>query len=220
MYKENENMKEDWRTKEGSTVVGSGVAAALFRRYLSGAVRVLDLGSGNGRFIEGIADSGSSIVAADTEDFLSDAARQCAERFISIDINEHLPFPDQSFDAVAAWNVIEHAENPYRAAREVARVLRPGGIFLLSVPNIWNLRNRLYFLRTGDMYRYRGRGSHRAILTKMLFEKAFLSRFELVSRGFIIFEPPCFPRFLSFLRVLVPPTELFGKTAYFILRRR
>jgi SAM-dependent methyltransferase len=45
-----------------------------------------------------------------------------------------LPFAGGSLDAVAALDVIEHTSDPDRVAREISRVLRPGGRLLLSVP--------------------------------------------------------------------------------------
>ena len=45
-----------------------------------------------------------------------------------------LPFEDAAFDAVSAFDVIEHCEPEATALAEVRRVLRPGGKFVMSVP--------------------------------------------------------------------------------------
>ncbi len=45
-----------------------------------------------------------------------------------------LPFADESFDVVSAFDVVEHCEDDARAVSELARVLTPGGRMLLSVP--------------------------------------------------------------------------------------
>jgi len=50
-----------------------------------------------------------------------------------------LPFPDQIFDAVACIDAFEHFPDTARAAREIRRVLRPGGFFFLSAPNYGNV---------------------------------------------------------------------------------
>lgn len=47
---------------------------------------------------------------------------------------DDLPFPDHSFDLLCAFDVIEHVGDDDKAFSEIARVLRPGGAFFLSVP--------------------------------------------------------------------------------------
>ena len=48
---------------------------------------------------------------------------------------DHIPYLDESFDVVVASNVLEHLEDPASVFREVARVLKPGGVFLAKTPN-------------------------------------------------------------------------------------
>lgn len=50
-------------------------------------------------------------------------------------IGEAIPYPDKSFDLVFADNVLEHLESPQKVFHEVARVLKPGGLFLGKTPN-------------------------------------------------------------------------------------
>jgi len=60
-----------------------------------------------------------------------------------------LPYADASFDLVTATEVIEHLADFRRVVREIHRVLRPGGVCILSTPNILNLNSRLRFLWFG-----------------------------------------------------------------------
>ncbi|HVN98359.1 MAG TPA: class I SAM-dependent methyltransferase [Syntrophorhabdaceae bacterium] len=65
------------------------------------------------------------------------------------DLNGRIPYADDEFDYVCFLEAIEHTENPYNAVREVARVLKPGGILIMSTPNYLNIERRLKFLMTG-----------------------------------------------------------------------
>ena len=65
------------------------------------------------------------------------------------DLNGELPFDDQSFDYVTCLEGLEHIENPHQAIREFARLLRPGGRVIVSVPNILNIEERLKWLLYG-----------------------------------------------------------------------
>jgi SAM-dependent methyltransferase len=49
-------------------------------------------------------------------------------------VNQRLPFADGSFDAVFSLDVLEHVENPFVCAEELARVLRPGGVLYVNMP--------------------------------------------------------------------------------------
>lgn len=93
---------------------------------------------------------------------------RCAE-YIGVDISENavrdarklgldarvvedascLPFDDSSFDVVICLEVLEHLFQPHLAAREMLRVLRPGGVLIATVPNLIHWRHRLLFLRGG-----------------------------------------------------------------------
>jgi len=65
-------------------------------------------------------------------------------RWVDVDV-EPLPFADASFDVVVFSEVMEHVRFPQKALGEIARVLRPGGRHIGSVPNAFRLRNRIKF---------------------------------------------------------------------------
>jgi len=59
-------------------------------------------------------------------------------RALALANGEALPFAAESFDLVTCSMVAEHLQHPQRAFAEVARVLRPGGHFVVFTPNKWN----------------------------------------------------------------------------------
>ncbi len=50
---------------------------------------------------------------------------------------EQTGLPDASFDLVICTQVLEHCMNPWQAAREIRRILRPGGYLIASAPHVW-----------------------------------------------------------------------------------
>jgi SAM-dependent methyltransferase len=111
--------------------------------------RYLDIGSGKGELLTLFADRfpGVELFACDYTDQLMKRPGQNVEL---VDLNQQpLPFQDQQFDVVTCSETLEHLENYWRVLREIFRVLRPGGIAVLSTPNVLNLRSRLRFMSTG-----------------------------------------------------------------------
>jgi SAM-dependent methyltransferase len=113
-----------------------GMPAALARRYwrlLGDARVVLDLGCGAGDLGRTRPHPGVDVYGVDRDaTALERAARY--ERTFAVDLDrDPLPFADAMFDAALAKDILEHVDDPLAVAREVHRVLRPGGILLASV---------------------------------------------------------------------------------------
>jgi len=66
---------------------------------------------------------------------------------------EKLPFTDNTFDIVLMMQVMEHiGRDPLWALKEIKRVLKPTGFFILSTPNFYGLKNFLYILFKGRQF--------------------------------------------------------------------
>jgi SAM-dependent methyltransferase len=65
------------------------------------------------------------------------------------DLARSLPYADASLDYLTCIEGLEHIENPQQAVREFARLLKPGGHLVASVPNILNIEERLKWLFYG-----------------------------------------------------------------------
>lgn len=83
-----------------------------------------------------------------------------------------IPFPDNSFDSVISTQVFEHLARPIDAAKEMYRVLKPGGHALASVPQTNELHEEPH-----DYFRYTNHG------LKILFEDAGFTILEMEKRG-------------------------------------
>jgi SAM-dependent methyltransferase len=108
--------------------------------------KILDLSCGAGDSAAMLAKLGYHVVATN---YGAPPALAGDRRVAGVDLNACLPFRSASFDGVDLVEVIEHIENQPQLIREIARVLKPNGVVLISTPNILNMMSRVRFLFTG-----------------------------------------------------------------------
>lgn len=96
--------------------------------------RILELGCGRGDFLRIALRRGWRAEGVETAPAAAERARRTGAPIHERPL-EQTDLPDASFDAVFAWMVLEHLEDPGRTLREIRRILRPGGRFLFSVPD-------------------------------------------------------------------------------------
>ncbi|MEX2033294.1 MAG: class I SAM-dependent methyltransferase [Candidatus Colwellbacteria bacterium] len=115
----------------------TGQVIAELAHYLRG--RVLDAGGGRRKkYKELVLKHASEYVCADIEegaDVISDLTK--------------LPFDDESFDSAICTQVLEHVTNPVGVMVEINRVLRPGGIAIITAPFLSPIHED-----PGDCFRY------------------------------------------------------------------
>jgi SAM-dependent methyltransferase len=109
---------------------------SLFDRFIPSGGRVADVGCGRSLFADIGAAFPFTVVAGDL-DFASvrDRAREVAHQRWGVFDASQLPFGDAAFDAVFAGEVIEHVPDARSTLREWWRVLKPGGIAIITTPN-------------------------------------------------------------------------------------
>lgn len=97
---------------------------------------LLEIGCGEGRGIAHLLPAVSSYAAIDKIEAAVERLRQQypSGKFVSGHLPP-LPYADQSFDAVVTFQVIEHIQDDVLFLREINRVLRPGGVALITTPN-------------------------------------------------------------------------------------
>lgn len=124
----------------------------LNRLHLDPAqLQVLDVGCGGGLLSEAFAKLGCNVTGIDRSVPTLSAAREHAEngglsiRYLEGSA-EVLPFPPQQFDLVCCCDVLEHVDDLDAVVGEIARVLKPGGIFLFDTINR-TLRSKLIAIK-------------------------------------------------------------------------
>ena len=142
-----------------------GRLAWFDRRFDWHGKAVLDLGCAGGFMAEALAQRGAQVTGIDPAEAAVNAARAHARAGglrigYDVGVGEALPYGDAAFDAVVCVDVLEHVTDLNMVLAQVARVLRPGGLFLFDTIN----RNPLARLATitlaEDVLRLLPRGTH------------------------------------------------------------
>lgn len=131
-----------------------------FSHYVKG--RVLDVGAGDYSRYHHLFSSDEylkmDIKASDNVDVIASA--------------EDIPFPAETFDSVICTQVFEHLNNPFKVAYEISRILKTGGVCLLTVPQTNELHEEPH-----DYFRYTKFG------LEEIFNKVGLEIIEFDRRG-------------------------------------
>ncbi len=125
--------------------------------------------------------------------------------FVQLDFND--PQFDrklaQGFDLITSVEVIEHLENPTAFLRSVERLLSPGGVAILTTPNVENIPGRLKFLRSGEIRTMqKSNPEHITPIHLDLFKRQIVGRTQLILIEHFVHPKGGFP--LTGRRYFVP----------------
>jgi len=112
---------------------------------------VLDIACGQGYLSEKLFQKGFENIHCTDINESNFKLNKKQFNFQKVDANQKLPYKDQIFDVVISSETIEHLENPQLFLREVYRILKTGGLFILTTPSIEGIISRIYFLFTGKL---------------------------------------------------------------------
>ena len=115
--------------------------------YFSGQsdLRVLDCGAWNGWFLSYDVQAVAQRIALDFDDHFAADLREKGIGFVLADMEKgRLPFADASMDLLAMTSTLEHLNCPEHIAREMWRVLKPGGVVFVTVPNILKYKEHFW----------------------------------------------------------------------------
>ncbi|HYG23650.1 MAG TPA: class I SAM-dependent methyltransferase [Verrucomicrobiae bacterium] len=103
--------------------------------------RMLDIGCGEGSFTVVLGQNFEEVHGIDVQDAFLNSFRQkvSADKrfFVQCMSASEMTFPDAHFDTIVSIETLEHVPDLKGAARQISRVLKPGGELLITVPNRW-----------------------------------------------------------------------------------
>lgn len=129
------------------TVIQQAVLNRLPALGLPARARVLDAPcGGEAALTRALIESGFDAQGADLD---TQPEEHLGKAFTKVNLDLPLPWTDGTFDAVFSTEGIEHLENHFSFLREVCRILKPGGLLILTTPNTVALRSRVRFFGSG-----------------------------------------------------------------------
>ena len=102
--------------------------------------KLLDFPAGSGSLAWRLQSEGFQVTAADV---VPEAFKNPEIEIVRGDLNRTFPFESDRFDYACFVEGPEHVENVFQCLREFARILKPGGTLVVSLPNYSNIQNRI-----------------------------------------------------------------------------
>ncbi len=154
------------------------------------AIRLLDVGCSSGAFLATACSLGFQAEGVEPS---AEAARTAQNSGLKVYSGylEQARFPDASFNAITLIEIVEHLRDPLAMLRECARILKPGGVLLITTPNAhsWTARSmgaRWAGFSLNDM------GGHISFFNphsmRMLAERSGLQMHHIETRNVRFFE--------------------------------
>ena len=200
-------------------------AYSTFRKHIPEDSHILEIGFGSGRILTKIArELNCRCVGVDIPDHaFPTIAFFCKQENVHVDALKgdgfSLPFKDNSFDAVYSEGVIEHfpIERSIQMLKEHARVCRPGGKIIVSVPNKFALAHSLTKRLLGSRFLFYPEASYSNKRLSGLMKKAGI---RPVTRDGFAFGCQFYMFQAFFLEETFPKvSKIIGKTGPSLLKK-
>jgi 2-polyprenyl-3-methyl-5-hydroxy-6-metoxy-1,4-benzoquinol methylase len=156
----------------------------LIQKYATGK-NILDIGCAQGFFLYNASRAGYTTKGIEIS---QDAATYAMEEF-GLDVEakpfEETRFPENHFDVVTLWQVLEHVPYPLTVLEEVRRILKPDGLIVVSTPNIEAIPAKILRSKWWDIKRLHINQFSTKTLTDILRNANFRNTATVSYKGFV-----------------------------------
>lgn len=114
------------------------------RKHVPVKGKVLDVGCATGNFLAALRDDGWQVQGVEVSEYAVNYGRTRHQLDIFHGLLDEASFPDNSFDLVSFWDVLEHVHDPVATLQEANRLTKTGGYLLLLLPNPSSLEAKLF----------------------------------------------------------------------------
>ena len=105
--------------------------------------KVLDVGCGRGLLLQAFRERGWQVQGTEFSAHAARIPREALGLDVAVGDLVEQKFPSETFDAVTLWHVLEHVPDPRVLIAEISRILKPGGVLFLGIPNVGGWEARL-----------------------------------------------------------------------------
>lgn len=114
------------------------------RRFAPQRGQLLDVGAGIGIFMKMAREDGWHVFGIDPQRSAAEIARRHFKVDIEVGALDTVLFESRNFDAITLWDVLEHVHDPGILLAQCKKMLKPGGLLCLSIPNASGICARLF----------------------------------------------------------------------------
>ena len=168
----------------GSRLLAAKSQLGLISKHKSGTT-LLDIGCGEGFFLFNATKAGYTTKGIE----ISRDAAEYAGREFGLDVEakpfEDLQFPENYFDVITLWQVLEHVPYPLIVLKEVHRILKPDGLLATSTPDIESILAKIFRRKWWNLRRLHINQFTTRTLTDMLKRAGFNNIFPTRYREYI-----------------------------------
>lgn len=105
--------------------------------------KLLDIGCAAGFFLQDARDAGWEVTGIDIAKPALDFAKKELDLDVSYGRLVDKQYPDNSFDAITMFDLIEHLYTPLNELKEIHRILKPGGVVFIFTPNVSSIKQKI-----------------------------------------------------------------------------